>query len=82
MYIGCRQKEGITLETSALETLYGQFKLSTQPIKPNYLGIPTPPSPLTPPTQHHSFFRNIPPPIFFSKRVNLNKVATKTNGRK
>ena len=64
MYIGCRQKEGITLKTSALQTLYGQFKLSTQPIKPNYLGIPTPPSPLTPPTQHHSFFRNIPPSYF------------------
>ena len=32
----------------------GQFTLSTQLIKPNYLVI-------LPPTQHHSFFRNLPP---------------------
>ena len=44
-----------TLETSAFESLYGgQFTLSTQLIKPNYLVI-------LPPTQHHSFFRNLPP---------------------
>ena len=43
------------LETSAFESLYGgQFTLSTQLIKPNYLVI-------LPPTQHHSFFRNLPP---------------------
>ena len=36
------------------ESLYsGQFTLSTQLIKPNYLVI-------LPPTQHHSFFRNVP----------------------
>ena len=47
--------EGLTLETSAFESLYGgQFKLSAQLIKPNYLVI-------LPPTQHHSFFRNLPP---------------------
>ena len=47
--------EGLTLETSASESLYGgQFTLSTQLIKPNYLVI-------LPPTQHHSFFRNLPP---------------------
>ena len=47
--------KGLTLETSASESLYGgQFTLSTQLIKPNYLVI-------LPPTQHHSFFRNLPP---------------------
>ena len=38
-YIYCLN-EGLTLETSALESLYGgQFTLSTQLIKPNYLVI-------------------------------------------
>ena len=47
--------EGLTLETSASESLYGgQFTLSILLIKPNYLVI-------LPPTQHHSFFRNLPP---------------------
>ena len=47
--------EGLTLETSASQSLYGgQFTLSTQLIKPNYLVI-------LPPTQHHNFFRNLPP---------------------
>ena len=56
-----RSDEGLTLETSASESLYGgQFTLSTQLIKPNYLVI-------LPPTQHHSFFRNLPPlPILSS----------------
>ena len=50
-----RSDEGLTLKTSASESLYdGQFTLSTQFIKPNYLVI-------LPPTQHHSFFRNLPP---------------------
>ena len=50
-----RSDEGLTLETSAFESLYGgQFTLSTQVIKPNYFVI-------LPPTQHHSFFRNLPP---------------------
>ena len=50
-----RSDERLTLETSAFESLYGgQFTLSTQLIKPNYLVI-------LPPTQHHSFFRNLPP---------------------
>ena len=54
--------EGLTLETSASESLYGgQFTLSTQLIKPNYLVI-------LPPTQHHSFFRNLPP-LFIRKKV-------------
>ena len=45
----------LMLETSASESLYsGQFTLSTQLIKPNHLVI-------LPPTQHHSFFRNLPP---------------------
>ena len=49
-----RSDEGLTLETSAFESLYGgQFTLSTQLTKPNYLVI-------LPPTQHHSFFRNLP----------------------
>ena len=43
MWIGHRKErirsdEGLTLETSASESLYGgQFSLSTQLIKPNYL---------------------------------------------
>ena len=50
-----RSDEGLTLETSASECLYGgQFTLSSQLIKPNDLVI-------LPPTQHHSFFRNLPP---------------------
>ena len=47
--------EGLALETSASESLYGgQFNLSTQLIKPNYLVT-------LPPRQHHSFFRKLPP---------------------
>ena len=50
-----RTDAGLTLETSAFESLYGdQFTLSTQLIKPHYLVI-------LPPTQHHSFFTNLPP---------------------
>ena len=50
-----RSNEGIMLETSAFESLYGgQVALSTRLIKPNYRVI-------LPPTQHHSFFRNLPP---------------------
>ena len=52
--IRIRSDEGLTLETSAFASLYGgQFTLSTQLIKPNYLVT-------LPPTQHHSFFRNLP----------------------
>ena len=52
---GIRSDKGLTLETSASKSLNGsQFTLSTQLIKPNYLVI-------LPPTQHHSFFRNLPP---------------------
>ena len=57
-----RSDEGLTLKMSASESLYGgQFTLSTQfnLIKPNYLVI-------LPPTQHHSFFRNLPPLFFCS----------------
>ena len=44
-----RSDEGLALETSASESLHGgQFTLSTQLIKPNYLVI-------LPPTQHHNF---------------------------
>ena len=50
-----RSDGGVTLETSAFESLYGgQFALSTQLIKPNYFVILAP-------TQHHSFFKNLPP---------------------
>ena len=49
-----RSEEGLSLETTAFESLYsGQFTLSTQLIKPNYLVI-------LPTKQHHSFFRNLP----------------------
>ena len=49
-----RSDEGLTLETSAFESLHdGQFTLSTQLMKPNYLVI-------FPSTQHHSFVRNLP----------------------
>ena len=54
-----RSDEGLTLETSAFESLYGgQFTLSTQLIKPNHLVIlPTDAAPqflykLTPPPPH------------------------------
>ena len=48
-----RSDEGLALEMSASESLYGgQFTLSTQLIKPSYLVI-------LPPTQHHSFFIQI-----------------------
>ena len=50
-----RSDKGLTLETSAFESLYdGQFTLSTPLIKPNYLVM-------LPLMQHHSFFRNLPP---------------------
>ena len=53
--------EGLALKTSASESLYGgQFTLSTQLIKPNYLVI----LPLTP---HNSFFRNLPPLLPYIK---------------
>ena len=44
LWVACvdsiRSDEGLTLETSAFETLYGgQFTLSTQLIKPTYLII-------------------------------------------
>ena len=52
-------------KTSASESLYGgQFTLSTQLIKPNYLAI-------LPPTQHHSFFRNLPP-LFKKYSLTMN----------
>ena len=57
-FVGANRRandEGLTLETSASESLYGgQFALSIKLIKPNYLVI-------LPLTQHHSFFRNLPP---------------------
>ena len=57
-----RSDEGLTLETSAFESLYGgQFTLSTQLIKPNILVI-------VPPTQHHSFCRNLSPLLLGSKQ--------------
>ena len=57
-----RSDEGLNLETSASEFLYGgQFTLSTRLIKPNYLVI-------LPPTQHHSFFRNLPP-LFVCRKL-------------
>ena len=52
--------EGLTLETSAPESPYGgQFTLSTQLIKPNYIAI-------LPPTQHRSFFRNLSPFLIYT----------------
>ena len=60
-----RPDEGLTLETSAFESLYGgQFTLSTPLIKPNYLVI-------LPPTQHHSFLRNLPPLLIFLQLSDL-----------
>ena len=53
--LALRSVEGLTLKTSASESLCGgQFTLLTQLIKSNCLVI-------LPPTQHHSFFRNLPP---------------------
>ena len=64
-----RSDEGLTLETSASESLYGgQFTLSTQLIKPNYLVI-------FPPMLHHTFFRNLPP-------LNLTYSSTMRPGEK
>ena len=66
--------QGLTLETSAFESLYGgQFTLSTQLIERNYLVI-------LPPTQHHSFFRNLPPLLFTiaRKSQNLSDVRSDT----
>ena len=61
-----RFDEGLRLETSAFDSLYGgQFTLSTQLIKPDYLVI-------LPPTQHHSFCRNLPPLFFNKKLYSLN----------
>ena len=58
-----RSDEGLTLETSASESPYvGQFTLSTQLIKPNYLVILRP-------TQHHNFFRNLPPLFVRNRKV-------------
>ena len=49
-----RSDKGLTLETSAFESLYGdQFTLSTQLMKPNYLVI-------LPTAQHHSFLGYLP----------------------
>ena len=67
--VAIHSDEGLTLETSASESLYGgQFTLSTQLIKPNYLVI-------LPPTQHHSFFRNLPP--YFFRLILAGKNSTR-----
>ena len=50
----------------------GQFTLSTQLIKPNYLVI-------LPPTQHHSFFRNLPSPSHQSKITRSQPRTTHVN---
>ena len=53
---GIRSDEGLTLETSALESLYGgQFTLFINSVDKTKFLCTTPP-----PTQHHSFFRNYP----------------------
>ena len=53
----------LALRSDASKSLYGgQFTLSTQLIKPNYLVI-------LPPTQHHSFFRNLPPLFIYCTLV-------------
>ena len=66
-----RSDEGLMLETSAFESLYGgQFTLSTQLIKPYYLVI-------LPPTQHHSSFRNLPP--LFEKQTRIREVKKKSS---
>ena len=54
MWEWIRSDERLTLETSDFESLYsGQLKLSTQLIIPITLLY-------FPPTQHHSFLRNLP----------------------
>ena len=53
----------LTLETSALETLYGgQITLSTHLPKPDCLFIPSP-------TPHLSFSENLPPLLYFKARL-------------
>ena len=52
---GICSDEGLSLETSAFESLYGgQFTLSTQ-LKNQIILL------YFPPMQHHSFCRNVPP---------------------
>ena len=65
-----RSDEGLTLKTSAFESLHGgQFILSTQLMKPNYLQLL-----YSPPTQHHSFSRNLPIYLaFICVRVKLGQ---------
>ena len=58
-HVKIRSDKGLALKTWAFESFYGsQFTLLTQLIKPNYPVILLP-------TQHHSFFRNLPPKIMF-----------------
>ena len=53
--IWIRFDEGLALETSSFESLYGgQFTLSTQLIKPIFFAILSP-------TKHHNFIRDLPP---------------------
>ena len=56
-----RFDKGLMLKTSALENLYGgRFALLTELIKSINPAIPSfLPPPLPPPTQHHSFLRNL-----------------------
>ena len=67
--------EGLTLETSDFESLYGeQFTLSTQLIWPNYFPL----APLTPTlTKHRSFLRNLPPSL--KKRLPLTPPKKQQN---
>ena len=52
--LALRSDEDLRLKKTALEALYsGQFTLSAQLIKPDYLIIP----PISPLTQNHSFFQ-------------------------
>ena len=63
-----RSDEGLPLETSTPESIYGgQFTLSTQLIKPNYLVI-------LPPTQHH---RNLLPFLAWESRLRYSFVKKK-----
>ena len=75
-----RSDEGLPVKTPALEILYGdQFTSPTQLIKPSYLII-------SPSTQRHSFYRNLPsltltlvaPILFVSSLVWLVVLSTST----
>ena len=76
--LALRSNEDLGLKKTALEALYsGQFTLSAQLIKPDYLIKP----PISPLTQNHSFYQKKLPLYSFSMIIwlyhSLNGILTK-----